>query len=148
VSTYQELEDALIALLATAATTPGTMSPYVEQEDLKFALGIVSDHTMSDVVTRAALHVGASYPGSAIVRSKILGYRLTDEATTEELAEERTRLRCAKTKLERTGIALSANNNGPLARLVGQQLIGFITAIFDPILENMDQIVGGARAIM
>lgn len=144
-STINEKAGALIALLADAATQPGTVSPYLTQRDLMDALEIRSEHTMSDVVTRAALFVvNAGYPGYAVLQSKEDGYRLGDEYTVREIRVERARLKAVRTKAIRTSNAMLVSKAGPQSRMVGRQLAQFVVMVVEPALEALDEIVGAA----
>jgi hypothetical protein len=137
--------DALIQLLAQAATAPNTTSPYLSAKDIKAALNLTSVTTVYQVVTRASLRVGASkYAGSAIFRSDRDGYRLADEGTKLEIIEERARLKATRTKTMRTAHALLASGSGPMSKMVGQQLLQVVNTVIDPAIASMPTIIAGA----
>jgi hypothetical protein len=138
--TINETAERLLDLLADAATDP-LHEGYLRQADLMSALYIRSEHTLDDIVTVAAIMAPAVYPGSALVRNQIEGYRLRDRLSLSDMRQERGRLRSARTNILRAATCLSASRNGPTAHLAGLQLTAFNDTVMRPLLQTLDQFV-------
>ncbi|MCX8495921.1 MAG: hypothetical protein ORN51_07040 [Akkermansiaceae bacterium] len=130
----------LVHLLADAATKPGHEG-YRRAGDLMSELHIRSEHTLTNIITKAAILAPSVYPGSALVRNDINGYRLSDKLTVADMLQERGRLRAARTKMMRVAAALKASKNGPVTHLLGQQLTAFSQTVIEPLLETLDYLV-------
>lgn len=135
-----ETAERLLDLLADAATDP-EHEGYLRQSDLMSALHIRSPHTLNDIVTVAAIMAPAVYPGSALVRNHVEGYRLRDRLSLTDMRQERGRLRSARTKIIRAAACLSASRNGPTAHLAGLQLNAFNETVMRPLLQTLDELV-------
>lgn len=136
-----ESAERLVNLLADAATHPGHPG-YMTQTMLMGALRIQARHTFNDIVTKAAILAPAVISGSAIAYNSKDGYRLVDRQTQRDLRVERGRARSAKTKIERLATGFLAQGNGPILRLIGRQLMATVATVVEPMLCELDEVIG------
>jgi hypothetical protein len=131
----------LILLLGDAATYPGHPG-YMTQAMLMGALRVKSAHTFNDIVTRAAIIAPNVWDGSAVAWNRKDGYRLVDRQTQADLRVERGRARAMRTKMDRLVAGFSAKDNSPLLHMIGRQLQAFVASVIEPLLGELDEIVG------
>jgi hypothetical protein len=137
-----ELVNKTIDLLADAATQPGHPG-FMTQKALMCALRVTSKHTMSEVMTAAAIHVRDRYPGYCITNPRCEGYRLLDEPTRKGKLRDLQRLRSSRTLMTRAATVFQARYSGPICNFVGKSLDQFIATVITPAIEQIAQDLQG-----